>query len=294
MHSEKQHEPPAKEYISSFIVVYDPSSQGTVQEIKGDGNGNINKGFGTSSFSAICLNTTTNPAIAITGFTFYREPMNPWYPWPSTNEQDLAKGAGGDYRFLRAYKEAGGRKVKDVWLWRTLDEADLPSRDGAKSKETVVETQQQMHRIASIKFVGPRTPAVWKAAQGLPAPHFGESATTAHVPKSDNFFNAPPFPPRPRQNSATENFNLNAQPQTVAPPSLQKQQTLLQITQQQIKAKGPAAPSAVLLYPSADLIPNSFRARGLSQKEIDMVDLGGIYDPPKPAKKDAKGPAKKK
>ncbi|KAI9327976.1 hypothetical protein BDR26DRAFT_874636, partial [Obelidium mucronatum] len=124
------------EYISSFTVVYTQFPHGNVQEIHGNGTGDINQGFG-GKYVHICLNRTSNPALAITGFTFHREPAAN-IPLPTSSEQDLAKGAGGDYRYLRAVKQrtgegevqgkgaAAARKVKDVWLWRTKDENDLP------------------------------------------------------------------------------------------------------------------------------------------------------------------------
>ncbi|KAJ3080170.1 hypothetical protein HDU99_009089 [Rhizoclosmatium hyalinum] len=147
------------------------------------------------------------------------------------------------------------------------------------------------HRVPAIRFVGRRTAEVWReAAHHAPPPHFAQSAATAHVPKSDNFFNAPPFPPRaqpaqPTQPSSPSSSYSPAAPQTVAPPTRpipHVAPTVLPIT-----ATGPAAPSTVLLYPSVDNIPRSFRAKGLSQREIDMIDLGGIFDVPKPVKKDA-------
>ncbi|KAI9327970.1 hypothetical protein BDR26DRAFT_874624 [Obelidium mucronatum] len=141
------------------------------------------------------------------------------------------------------------------------------------------------HRTPLIKFLGRRSEAVWQAHAGhAPAPHFAQAALTAHVPATDNFFNAPPFPPLPRSAAPqTVRAPVFAAPGAAAAPGLAPQT----IVRQPVAAKGAAAPSSVLLYPSAELIPGSFRAKALSQKEIDMVDLGGIYDPPKPVKKDA-------
>ncbi|KAJ3239948.1 hypothetical protein HDU81_004865 [Chytriomyces hyalinus] len=138
-------------------------------------------------------------------------------------------------------------------------------------------TPHVSHRVPLIRFVGPRTDAYWKAVHGHAPP--------GTVPFSQGKVPAP-WSQKPSQTHAENKSRVAAEPQTVSPPS--SSSSSQEIVSAPVTTKGPAAPSTVLIYPQIDQIPRSYRAKAMSQREMDMVDSGGIYEPPKPAKKDDK------
>ncbi|KAJ3063530.1 hypothetical protein HDU98_000686 [Podochytrium sp. JEL0797] len=152
---------------------------------------------------------------------------------------------------------------------------------GSASSEAALSSASSSGRQPLMRFIGPRTPSVWASLSHDAPAWFALGAKTAHVPKSDNFFNAPPFPKPLGKEPAV--FSpvpaAKAAPSTLPSPAFQ---TLSP------NSKSPAAPSSILLYPSEADIPGSYRAKPMSAMEMEMIDLGGIYDAPKPAKKDGK------
>ncbi|KAI8615623.1 hypothetical protein BC830DRAFT_1168446 [Chytriomyces sp. MP71] len=170
----------------------------------------------------------------------------------------------------------------------------LKSLFGSTTAEAVSEAvASHGHRTPSIRFVGPRTSDFWKAhghaqlppgtaefAKGVVAPsnvgpyptHGPVSAATSSASSASTASMA----------SARFGASVNAAPQTVSRP------VSAEVVALPVTGKGPAAPSSILLYPEIGLIPRSYRSKAVSQKEIEMVDSGGIYEPPKPAKKDSK------
>ncbi|KAA8907998.1 hypothetical protein FN846DRAFT_946297 [Sphaerosporella brunnea] len=103
------------EFVSGITVVYGNSQfekpDDSVKEIHG-GNADINAGYGGSYVYLVPTWTTTSEN-ACTGFDVIIQPnSNPDYP-------DLARGAGGDWRYLRPIKDRHNfNKVVEIGLIR--------------------------------------------------------------------------------------------------------------------------------------------------------------------------------
>ncbi|KAI8845203.1 hypothetical protein BJ741DRAFT_587269 [Chytriomyces cf. hyalinus JEL632] len=117
------------------------------------------------------------------------------------------------------------------------------------------------HRVPLIRFVGPRTDAYWKAV------HAHAAAPPGTVPFSQGKVPAPSSQTSSQTHAQTQS-RVAAQPQTVLPPSSSQS-----IVSAPVTTKGPAAPSTILMYPQIDQIPRSYRAKAMSQREMDMVDV---------------------
>ncbi|KAJ3410126.1 hypothetical protein CcCBS67573_g00914 [Chytriomyces confervae] len=120
------------------------------------------------------------------------------------------------------------------------------------------------HRVPLIRFVGPRTDAYWKAV------HAHAAAPPGTVPFSQGKVPAPSS--QTSQTHAQTQSRVAAQPQTVLPPSSSQS-----IVSAPVTTKGPAAPSTILMYPQIDQIPRSYRAKAMSQREMDMVDVSILF-----------------
>ncbi|KAL4985164.1 hypothetical protein BDW68DRAFT_165635 [Aspergillus falconensis] len=107
-------------YLQSIDVRYgeDPSSEPSDAIRTVDGaNADINAGFGGDfvwllpRYSSDAANAVSNIRVIVQGN-------------PDSGYVDLAKGAGGDYRYLRLERD-GGNKIMEVRLLRRNDEADF-------------------------------------------------------------------------------------------------------------------------------------------------------------------------
>ncbi|KAL4744284.1 hypothetical protein BDW72DRAFT_98836 [Aspergillus terricola var. indicus] len=107
-------------YLQSIDVRYgeDPSSEPSdaIRTVDGS-NADINAGFGgdfvwlVPRYNFETDNAVSNIRVIIQGD-------------PDSGYVDLAKGAGGDYRYLRLERD-GGSKIQEVRLLRRNDEADF-------------------------------------------------------------------------------------------------------------------------------------------------------------------------
>ncbi|KAF3901832.1 hypothetical protein AA313_de0207899 [Arthrobotrys entomopaga] len=102
-----------KRFCSHVEVVYGENNDyNTVQEIYGASN-DINKSQG-GEYVFLRAHKFDHPGRMIKQFDIVRTGDN-------TGESDLAKGAGGDYRYLRACYDHAEYAVTDVALWRCSD-----------------------------------------------------------------------------------------------------------------------------------------------------------------------------
>ncbi|GAB7357357.1 hypothetical protein MBLNU459_g8304t1 [Dothideomycetes sp. NU459] len=104
------------DFFSWFEVIYGPKDQpsGTVQEIAGAG-ADINKGF-NGDYVWLKVHTAQQTSQIVDNiWTLVQGDQ-------ITTQNDLAKGAGGDYRYLEWTNNLGSRRfITDVALWRTSD-----------------------------------------------------------------------------------------------------------------------------------------------------------------------------
>ncbi|KAF5024857.1 hypothetical protein F66182_3096 [Fusarium sp. NRRL 66182] len=102
------------DFVSHIEVLYDDDKpHNTVDEIYG-GNADINKGQGGSVHRAQAPGQLVNNLwIDVTG--------------SDDSRSDLAKGAGGDYRYIGSSKDTNATQfITDVGLWRSGDGQDSP------------------------------------------------------------------------------------------------------------------------------------------------------------------------
>ncbi|KAH7009807.1 hypothetical protein EDB80DRAFT_891959 [Ilyonectria destructans] len=108
------------DFISSIEVLYDDDQPAnTVGEIYGK-SADINKSYG-GSYVWLRVHRANSPTAMV---------ENIWVEISGSNDgdsKDLAKGAGGDYRFLKWSNNNGDRtKIADVALWRCDDSQSNP------------------------------------------------------------------------------------------------------------------------------------------------------------------------
>ncbi|KAH7136842.1 hypothetical protein B0J13DRAFT_560135 [Dactylonectria estremocensis] len=106
-------------FVSGIEILYDDDQPGgTINEIHGQ-SADINKGQG-GSYVWLRIQRATRPSDMVSSFAIERGDVNSGRP-------DLAKGAGGDYRYLVETRGQGSeRKINDVGLWRSDDKQEQP------------------------------------------------------------------------------------------------------------------------------------------------------------------------
>ncbi|KAJ6263201.1 hypothetical protein Dda_1762 [Drechslerella dactyloides] len=107
--------------VDGKLVSYNDASD-SIREI-GNDNNDINRHFGGEYvyLRAHTFGDKPEAGKLIKGFDFVRQPE------PSEEESNLAKGAGGDFRYLRpSYAGEGDDAITELGLWRTQNSQQAP------------------------------------------------------------------------------------------------------------------------------------------------------------------------
>ncbi|KAK7032626.1 hypothetical protein VNI00_012889 [Paramarasmius palmivorus] len=109
-------------YLANFDVVYSTQAAqeppNTVTDLNNSGN-DINKGF-HGEYVYLTPITTNNPNDAATSFKIVIQSH------ADPEKKDLAKGAGGDYRYVIPMRDPGARKITSARLLRSGSKQDYP------------------------------------------------------------------------------------------------------------------------------------------------------------------------